>query len=251
MRCAPLVSLLFYWCVPLPALAEEPGVPGHQSATDSAEAPRPKNKSSVNAGDVDAQPAAEDAPQVGETGQTEPMKVHLEETPADAPPTTSPSAEPRPAPVIAPRPQPSPLSTMEERMRLRDEIDYLEDERDDRYSLGGPIAIMSVGGGLTIGGLVLLAQGAVLKSTASVGGSVTSGVANTGSTLMALGATGLAVGGGFVIGGGVWLGKRIEKRGPYNEQIDALEEQIDYYGAVELAPMVENGSLGLALSGVF
>jgi hypothetical protein len=139
------------------------------------------------------------------------MKVYLEETSAEPP-----SVEPRSAPVVAApapvvvaphpvvvAPAPAPVSSTEERMRLADEIDYLEDERDDRYSLGGPIALMAVGGGLTLGGLLFLAQGAALKSAATVGGSSASVGADTGSTLMGLGVMGLGFGGGFLIGGGV------------------------------------------------
>lgn len=243
MRRASLASFFLCSFVSLPALAEEPGVGKPEDVTDSA--PRPENDSSQSADEVDAPPAADGAPKASVTGRNEPMKVYLEETSAEPP-----SVEPRSAPVVV-APAPAPVSSTEERMRLADEIDYLEDERDDRYSLGGPIALMAVGGGLTLGGLLFLAQGAALKSAATVGGSSASVGADAGSTLMGLGVMGLGFGGGFLIGGGVWLSKRIEKRRPYNDQIEALDKQIDYYSALELKPMVENDSIGLALAGVF
>lgn len=259
MRRAPLASFLLIAFVSLPGLAQEPGAAKTEDLPVSAEAARPVGGSGKSAGDTPS--ATDSASQEGTSSQDEQMRVYLEETPSEpsaprpqttsATPAASPSAAPRQVAVVVSPPPPSPISSMEERMRLDEEIDYLEDERDERYSLGGPIALLAVGGGMTLGGLLFLAQGVALKSAASAGGTSTSGGADAGAALMGVGVMGLAFGGGFLAGGGIWLSKRVEKRLPYNKQIDALEEQIDYYSAVELKPMVQNGSLGLAVSGAF
>ncbi len=136
-------------------------------------------------------------------------------------------------------------------MHLEDEVDRLEDERDERYSLGGPIAVMAIGGGLSLGGLVFLVQGLAIRGVVSASGTSGYGAGNVGSTLMVVGGIGMATGAGFLIGGGAWLGKRIQKRRPYNQRIDELESQADYYGSWRVQPLFGRSSLGLGVTSVF
>lgn len=242
----PLISCLFLVFSAVPALAREPESAALEDVSDVGES-------------ESSRPAAVEDPET--ESSTETMKVQLDESP----PETNTPVEQRTEPVSAESTQrppeqvapvvtsqaPSSFSKMDERMLLREQIDSLEEERDERYSLGGPISIMAIGGGLTIGGLLFLAQGIALRSTASIGGSATSGVADTGSALMGVGALGLVTGGGFLIGGGVWLSKRLDRRRPYNEEIEGLESQIDFYGSVRVRPLVGNDRLGLGVTGVF
>ncbi len=138
-----------------------------------------------------------------------------------------------------------------DRSTIESEIDALEDERDRKHSLGGPIATMAVGGGLALGGIYFLLTGAFFRSAGRAGGYGSSSTENTGSTFMTVGTVGLVGGGIMSIAGGAWLGSRIKKRRPYNQRIDDLEHQLDAYGSLHLQPLAGQGTLGLSIAGSF
>jgi len=132
-----------------------------------------------------------------------------------------------------------------DRMMLKESIDDIADERDAKYSLGGPIALLAVGGGFTIGGLVVAAYGAVFLSLDVYGT-----LDGPGKVMIIGGLSAAALGAGGVVGGLVWLNKRIEKRRPYNERIEDLENQLEY-GAIYVQPLVLRNGAGLGLGGTF
>jgi len=153
--------------------------------------------------------------------------------------------EPAAPPRVAPIEQSGGWSGADREL-IEQQIDDLEDKRDEKYSLGGPIATTAVGGGLTVTGLFITLYGAVFSAAGSAssayGGS--SSLERTGHTLIVGGLSLATVGAGFVIGGLVWLNGRLEKRKPYNDQIDELENYLDL-AAHEVRPLIGDGTYGL------
>jgi hypothetical protein len=128
---------------------------------------------------------------------------------------------------------------------IQDQIDDLVRQRDAQYSLGGPIAVVAVGGGFVVGGLLVAAYGAIFRSIDYYG------TLDEASRVMIVGGLGAAVlGAGALTAGLVWLPNQIKKRRPYNERIDELENQLEH-GSLTLNPLVLRGGLGLSVAGAF
>lgn len=128
---------------------------------------------------------------------------------------------------------------------IGNQIDDIADQRDDKYSLGGPIALIAVGGGVVIGGLVFAAYGALFRSIDYTG------TLDEASRVMIIGGLGAAVlGTGALTGGLVWLPNQIKKRRPYNERIDELENQLEY-GFLTVSPLLLRGGAGLSVYGAW
>lgn len=204
---------------------------------DAAPSSQPNNESGAQA-EATGEQAGEEKVELEE-------QVALEEEPA-------PVQKRETLPEEAPSPPPVPVIEQTggwsgaDRQLIEDQIDELEDKRDEKYSLGGPIAATAVGGGLTVTGLFITLYGAVFSAAGSAssayGGS--SSLERTGHTLIVGGLSVATVGAGFVIGGLVWLNGRLAKRKPYNDQIDELENYLDR-AAYEVRPLIGEGTYGL------
>lgn len=150
-----------------------------------------------------------------------------------------------PTPEAGPTPAPYSGLTAADRVMIGNQIDDIADQRDDKYSLGGPIALIAVGGGVVIGGLVFAAYGALFRSIDYTG------TLDEASRVMIIGGLGAAVlGTGALTGGLVWLPNQIKKRRPYNERIDELENQLEY-GFLTVSPLLLRGGAGLSVYGAW
>ncbi len=118
----------------------------------------------------------------------------------------------------------------------------------ERPGIGGPIALLSVGGAVFLVGVPFLLAGIASNSICSVSSS--GGCPNVGSGLTVTGAVLMVAGGGMALGGGLWLGSRIGERRDYNAELksrDAAKGEVTVqYGITPLG-----GGLGLGAVGTF
>jgi hypothetical protein len=112
-------------------------------------------------------------------------------------------------------------------------IDEVTAERAEQ-SLGGPIALMAVGGGaLLIGGYILF-LGLLIDSSCHEGYETCD---SDGLTLP--GTVGVVAGGGMLLGGGLWLGDRVGKRRELGVELKRLQRQRERMPAASPEPRDE------------
>lgn len=122
----------------------------------------------------------------------------------------------------------------------------LEEARSDT-GLGGPIALLSVGGFLFLIGAPVLLAGAVGSASCNAYD------CSAPETVLATGAIIAATGVGMGVGGGLWLGSRIGERRAINRELKSREATTGYLDEVivDYGLVPTPGGVGLGFGGTF